>query len=332
MARTSSQRQVHLPLLQNYCDRCFHSSKVFHEKHIVSKLEDGIDDDDDGYDDYDNDYVDEEDEAYLSLPIDEQLKFIADQEMRLRKEERQMNPKPWSNLLGCSAKAKWRVTSSFPDVLTDERSAMLEETHRTSRQIKRAFAKIIEKQQKLAAIREVERKQDVMGKQSRRNQFGQDPNIVTYGPEQTFVSISHRLLPNFAITQRVLEETRSILGPSFHPKKVIDFGCGCGSASAAAINVFQNSNDNGKNIEWVHGIDPSASQREAAQRILSAMKSNITSTSSDDVTLHQSSMLPRITMGESISSDTTTRAKTSEYTQGTFDLALFCKFESTVYN
>ena len=293
------------------------------QKQVSSLIQFSGNNNDDEEDDIYNE--EEEEEIYSSVPIEEQLKFIA----QLDEEEAAVlrrNPKPWINLLGYPAKARWRVTSSFPDTLTEERGVMLQETHRTGRQIKRAFRNVIEKHQKLAAVRESERRQNAMGKRARPKKNFNGTDVVTYGPEQTFVSISHRLLPNFATTQRVLEETKSILGPTFQPKKVIDFGCGCGSASAAAINVFQNSDDD-KRVEWIHGIDPSASQREAAQRILNAMKSNRSSISNDNPKPRTTSSTPRITMSESIASDSTSRSRNNtETNQGTFDLALFCKY------
>ena len=46
-------------------------------------------------------------------------------------------------------------------------------------------------------------------------------------------------------------------------------GMGCGAATAAALTVFHDNNDNsGGGVEWIHGIEPSRSQRDAATLVL----------------------------------------------------------------
>lgn len=284
----------------------------------------------------------EEDLSYLDLPIDEQMEYLLKEETA----ERKTKPRPWINLLTYPGKARWRVTSKYPDQLVQERSAMLHETHRTGRQLKRAFRNILEQQQKLAKMRERGRILETTGKQGRpQKKKGATEAVqeaISYGPEQTFVSINHRLLPNFAVTRRVLKEVTALLGgaANFKPKRVIDFGCGCGSASAAAMSVFQNMDDNSScALNWIHGIEPSRSQREAAERVLTAMKKTDEEIAKDVASsggylegsgdsppsygegskMSISSRLPRVTMGESIAAETSSNA-----TEGNFDLALFC--------
>lgn len=110
------------------------------------------------------------------------------------------------------------------------------------------------------------------------------------------------------MARRVLVEARSLLGPTFAPKRIIDAGIGCGAASAAILDVF------GKNqIDWIHGIDPSKSQREAAEAILNKIILARTNTATPNNPT-------RVTVSETI---TQVGGKTGE---GTFDLALCCKF------
>jgi len=282
-----------------------------------------------------------EDVSYLNLPIDEQMDYLIKEQAA----EHKQNPRPWINLLTYPGKARWRVTSKYPDQLVQERSAMLQKTHRTGRQLKRAFRHILDQHQKLAEMRERDRILETTGKQVRRQKKKSTKEAVqkaiSYGPEQTFVSINNRLLPNFAVTRRVLKEVTALLGgaANFKPKRVIDFGCGCGSASAAAMSVFQNKDDKTCELNWIHGIEPSLSQREAAERVLTAMKKTDEEIAKDvansdgylegsgDSTpsygegsrMMVSSRLPRVTMSDSIAIETS-----SDGTDGSFDLALFC--------
>ncbi len=120
--------------------------------------------------------------------------------------------------------------------------------------------------------------------------------------------VKNRLLPNYAVARRVLVEAKSLLGPTFDPKRIIDAGIGCGAASAAVLDVFGE-----KQIDWIHGIDPSKSQREAAEAILNKIIVERTNTAATNNTT-------RVTISETI---TQVGSKTGE---GTFDLALCCKF------
>ncbi len=114
------------------------------------------------------------------------------------------------------------------------------------------------------------------------------------------------------MTRRVLAEAKSLLGPTFEPRRIIDAGIGCGAASAAVLDVFGSSQ-----IDWIHGIDPSKSQREAAEAILKHIILEETESSKSKT---------RITVSETVSNS---GSKTGE---GSFDLALCCKCITYLFN
>jgi len=118
-----------------------------------------------------------------------------------------------------------------------------------------------------------------------KKQHGIDISIgpVYYKPEHTVCSLKYRLVPNYNITKRILAETQSLLGKEvFQPKRILDVGMGAGSASAAALDYFNeqidgSNNDDGaddtnyRGIEWIHGIEPSQSMRDASNIMLSSV-------------------------------------------------------------
>jgi ribosomal protein RSM22 (predicted rRNA methylase) len=189
---------------------------------------------------------------------------------------------PWKNLLENAARASWRSTDPHPpEALLDAMDQILEDGDRTPKQLKRAYGRVLAKQNELASFRERDRRRVVNGKLAARDE-SIDP--VFYAHEQMLANLKFRLLPNYAVTKRVMEETKSLLGPSFVPKRVIDFGIGCGSASAAALDVFET-------IEWIHGIEPSHSMRECSEKLLEALGQ------------HRETA-PRVTYSDSLSPDT----------------------------
>ena len=210
---------------------------------------------------------------------------------------------PWRTILEAPARASWRATShtDLPSSLLETQQKILKEGGRTSKQLNRALRGILASHDALAQRREVERRRMVNGKPQRdSNNDSVDP--VYYGPEQTLASVKHRLIPNFAVCRRVLQECQSLLGMSLAPKRVIDFGMGCGSASAAALDLF-----NG--IEWIHGIDPSKTMRLCSQMLVEGVaRENV----------------PRLTFSRSLSADTT--ASNASSSTG-FDIAL-CAYTS----
>jgi len=85
----------------------------------------------------DLEYVD--DDKFHDMSTEDQLDYIEKMEVQARMEELQANPRPWANLLGYPSRARWRVTKDYPKQLIGERASILNETHRTSRQFKRAI-------------------------------------------------------------------------------------------------------------------------------------------------------------------------------------------------
>ena len=218
-------------------------------------------------------------------------------------EEEEISQNPWKGLLELPARASWRVTDpQFPINLARTYDKILAEGDRTPKQLKRAHRKVLAMHTDLAEFRERERRRMVNGKAAQNLSDEDGVHPVYYRHDQTLATLKHRLLPNYAIARRVLEECRSLLGSDcWSPKRVVDFGIGCGSSSAAALDLFDG-------IEWIHGIDPSQPMRECSQRLLEGM------TEGREVT-------PRVTYSNSLSAESTS-------TGGTFDLAL-CAYTAT---
>lgn len=218
--------------------------------------------------------------------------------------------KPWENLLRRPAQTHWRASRPPPINLVEAQKYVLERGGRTHRQLWRTFDSIVKSHSALAQQRESERRKvsNSLSKEEARAE-AKEAQPVFYGPEQTLAGVKNRLLPNYAVTRRVLVEAKSLLGPTFDPKRIIDAGIGCGAASAAALDVF-----GGNQIDWIHGIDPSKSQREAAEAILNSIILEQTEASKTAMQKAQT----RMTVSETI---TQVGGKTGE---GTFDLALCC--------
>lgn len=274
-------RMIRQPLSPHSMHRYSSGYRVFstRQKRVGSIVENsGLDDDDDG------DNLDGDDDFPLDL-------------------------QPWKGLLEAPARAAWRVASTHPpELLVESANTILKDGNRTPKQLKRAHRQVLERHTTLAEFRERERRRLVNGKYYRgkdKEEEG-DMNPIYYGYDQTLATLKHRMLPNYAITHRVLEECRSLLGPdAFAPKRILDFGIGCGSASAAALHLFPES------IEWVHGIDPSQPMRDCSQRLLEGM-------------IDSASAPPRVTFSTSLTVDN----NSSSAGTGTFDLAL-CAFSAT---
>jgi ribosomal protein RSM22 (predicted rRNA methylase) len=107
-----------------------------------------------------------------------------------------------------------------------------------------------------------------------------------YKPEYAIANMKYRLVPNYCILKRILKETQSLLGPNlWFPKHVLDVGMGIGSASAATLDFFfemqQIQKEKQKHypykestyqgIEWIHGIEPSQSMKDAASILLKSV-------------------------------------------------------------
>ena len=240
-------------------------------------VDDSIDNDEDSDDSDDSDESDDSDDSDESDDSDD--------------EDQGMQRDPWFRLLGPPSKAIWRASSTQPPQdLAQAQFELLEESERSPKQLKRAFHKILANHKALAQRRDRDRERvmnpqlyakpgSLAYKEQRNLDTAAGP--VYYTPELTMASLRHRLLPNYAVAKRVLEETRALLPDEVSPKRVLDFGIGCGGASAAALHVFDD-------IEWIHGIDPSRSMRDCSERLLGAIKDR----------------QQRVTLGEALTVDT----------------------------
>jgi len=275
-------------------------------------------------------------------------------------QHREDPPTPFHELLRHSARATWRSNSQPPpDWLTDVQSDLMRRSGKTGKQLRRTNERIVSAHQALSERRERERRDLINASYYRRGTVRPDSlehkrrvaldataKPVSYGPEQTLANLRYRLIPNFFLTRRVLDETRSLLGKEvFAPRRVIDAGCGIGSASAAALDLF-----GADNIEWVHCVDPSRSMRDGCVAVLKGLV-NTSTTSGDGVdTNHDdnennknnnnnsergrwsqrrnlSSRNTRITVSESLSDGTVSGRKQQQQQNtgsgtGSFDLAL----------
>jgi SAM-dependent methyltransferase len=217
---------------------------------------------------------------------------------------------PWKTLLEMPARAAWRVTSSVPPSnLQTALTAVLNEGGRNRKQLQRTHEAVLEQHKALAQRRDRERQRLVLGLDYKPIDQQRDEGIhsVMYGPDEALSSFYFRLFPHYVVVQRVLKEARSLLGHSFCPLRVLDFGIGVGSSSAAAIDTFATS------VQWVHGIDPSQTMRDGAkffldEFLLQTQKASI-SVASDTISM------PRTTFSAHIS---------AEAAPGTFCLALLC--------
>ncbi len=169
---------------------------------------------------------------------------------------------PWKTLLATPSRASWRVTPTVPEPI---KGALLHVIQgKKLRFVHGILEKILEQHKAVAELRVKERKRIADKRQYSRYEKRNDDGIqsVLYGPEETIAHAYYRFVPHWSVTRRALLEASSLIGPSWKPKKVLDFGMGCGSASAAAHDVFAES------IDWIHGIDPSQTMRECAKVML----------------------------------------------------------------
>ena len=283
------------------------------------------------------------DEQLFDLVIQQQKEQQAhgDFEEAVRREHPQEQQElPWKNLLETAARASWRVTDPPPppnnddddddspplqisQLMIESCQRILEDGNRSPKQLTRAYnRKILETHKQLAEYRERERRRIVNGKrkmtQTTQTQQ-QSPQssatttttdaasnkIVYYGYEETLASLRYRLKANYAISKRVLEETKCLLAESgFQPKRIIDLGIGCGSSSVAAIDVFES-----QGIEWIHGIDPSQPMKDCSKKLIEGIL--------DQQQRYQPTNPFRLTFSNTLSA-----SETSQSSEGTFDLAL----------
>lgn len=268
----------------------------------------------------------------LSLKLQELKRDSMIQDM----EQQERNPQPWHNLLVYSSRALWRSSPTPPPTyLLDAQSNIIKASERTPKQLKRTYERIVSNHISLSELRERERRRMVNGprhsSQSPPASSSSAIKPVYYNPEQSVCSLNYRLVPNYSIVRRVLAETQSLLGKeSFQPRRVVDVGIGAGSASAAALEFFNaqgeeeedtnDSSDAGNDgyhgIEWIHGIDPSQSMRDASNIVLSSIIEERSSNT------HAKT---RLTFGESILSSSNNRRNSGDTMKsagGSFDLGL----------
>jgi len=251
-------------------------------------------------------------------------------------------PMPWYRLLTYPSRALWRSSPHLPpSYITETQFDIIQRSQRTSKQLRRTNQRVVTDQIALSERRERERRDLVNSKKSslgaatslkRKENKGKESSIssVLYKPEQTLCSLKFRLIPHYNITKRILAETQGLIGKqTFRPKKVLDVGIGCGSSSAAVLDFFYQrcKRDNPKEtndepytgIEWIHGIEPSQSMRDSAQRVLEGVIEGQKEESKDHDPSEQSFIHhePRITLGESLSS--TVNRDITKFS-GTYDL------------
>ena len=244
---------------------------------------------------------------------------------------------PWKTLLELPSRAGWRASDPRPPAhVVAAQTGVLTAGGATAKQLKRTYVGIVASHKALAERRERERRRLINRTHYSRKAQQKDDEAepVFYGKMETLAHLRNRLPPNYAITKRVLEEAKSLLGHSLYttanntsanndgwrPKRIIDMGIGVGGASAAALEVF------GNDVEWVHGIDPSRCMRECAKEFLEEIMENTTtstttpqdeggSTSSSNPQQQQPRVNPpRLTLSGSISADSAAAS--------TFDMAL----------
>jgi len=154
---------------------------------------------------------------------------------------------PWKTLLERAARASWRSTQHNEDA---------PESGFKTKHSQPVFRQIMQIHEQQATAREAERKKVLL---NLRQDVPSSPTLV-YGRAEAAASLEYRFAANRAVTRRILQECRALL-PDFRPERVLDLGMGVGSASAAVLDVF-------KNVDWVHGIEPSETMRQAAQHAL----------------------------------------------------------------
>lgn len=226
---------------------------------------------------------------------------------------------PWKSLLEMPARASWRVTSSVPPLpLQNALTFVLNEGGRNRKHLRRAHEAVLEQHKALAARRDRERQRLVLGTEYKPIDQQRDEGIrsVMYGPDEALSSVLFRLYPHYSVVERVLKEARSLLGNSFQPTSILDFGVGIGSSSAAAINVFSES------TQWVHGVDPSQTMRDGGKAFLGELLQQIQQQSDAAASLSTSEprfVSPRTTFSSHLSADDEAAAPGA-----TFCLALFC--------
>lgn len=224
---------------------------------------------------------------------------------------------PWKTLLELPARAAWRSSDPHPpEAVLEAQRRVLDAGGASAKQVRQTYVRLVAQHRSLSERRERERRRLVNGTFYSKRARRRDEEIlpVFYGRIETLSFVKARLRPNYAVTKRVLEEARSLLvghdKNGFRPKRIIDMGIGVGCASAAALEVFE------KDVEWVHGIDPSRCMRECSKSFLEEIMQDMVTKTTVQGKPNPRINPPRLTLGGSIVTET------SESSTSTFDLAL----------
>ncbi len=266
----------------------------------------------------------EEDQAMRDAQLATTLRLMKEQEELQELQRRQEKPQPWLNLLVYPSRALWRSSPKAPpEYITDSQTNILRQTERTAKQLRRTRDHMSTSHKVLSQKREKERRRLVNGSSVNdtsllaKKRRGQEKaaKLVYYNAEQTSVSLRYRFVPNYSITKRILAETQGLLGKEiFQPKKVLDVGMGTGSASAAVLDYFhEDLKEKDSKIEWIHGIEPSQSMRDASKIILESVMEGQKQSGGRKTT--------RFTVGETIVPPPTSESREVR-SAGTFDLAI----------
>lgn len=231
---------------------------------------------------------------------------------------------PWKALISTSARAAWRASDPRHMPVEKSISSIVKKTVHPTSKISHSvkdLKKLAQKHRKLSNRRYRERERLFRNRRYNKNEvkMDMDATSIYYGPTEALAFLRYRLTPSFQITQRVLEEARSLIGrrgeKTFRPKRILDFGIGCGSATAAALEVFGDISD----IEWIHGVDASRTMRETAEHFIS----NYVKESNEEK--DDRKWAPRLTFSAHLSADPSMTADELEesMTRSAFDLCLF---------
>ena len=254
--------------------------------------------------------INSESDIVAQADLSQILKAMKEEAQIQELERYKANPIPWYNLLNFPSRALWRSSPiPPPDYIKNAQFDIIQKSERTPKQLRRTIENIVKSQKALGIRRERERRTIVNGKKStagaptslenkKVNLMDKRIKPVYYKPEQTLCSLKYRLVPNYNIMKRILRETEGLLGKkTFQPRKVLDVGIGIGSSSAAVLDIAferfmkentycQKKNDNDDDddvmnkirrpddydgVEWIHGVDPSVSMKDGAQRLLQSV-------------------------------------------------------------
>ena len=86
--------------------------------------------------------------------------------------------------------------------------------------------------------------------------------LPVYSVEAAEAYAWRRFVPSHAHHMRIMQEVAEVLGESYAPHRVIDFGCGPGAGLAAAAQIWPDS------VQELVGVDTSAGMRVAADILL----------------------------------------------------------------